>query len=40
VGGNLGEHLWGEVDGIVGSLLEEGWGLEVIGEESSGFSKD
>lgn len=40
VGSNLGEDLWGEVDGVTLSSLEEGWGGGVVGEESSGLSED
>jgi hypothetical protein len=37
---DLGHNLRSEVDGFVLTGLEEWWGLEVICEESSGFSKD
>jgi hypothetical protein len=40
VSGNLGHNLGGEMDSFVFTGLEERWGLEVISEESSGFSKD
>lgn len=40
VGGDLGHNLRSEVDSFIFAGLEEGWGLEVIGEKSSSFSKN
>jgi len=38
--GDLGHDLRRNVDGFGFSGLEEGGGVEVVGEESSGFSED
>jgi len=38
--GDLGHDLGGDVDGLGSAGLEERWGVEVIGEQSSGFSEN